>query len=426
MKSRHSLLLLWVLQVSISLYSAAVRSAPFNAGGGSATGADAVAIGESASATGDYSTAIGASSNANSTSATAIGNASRALSQGATSLGVAAISNGSDAIAIGSSSLSSKANSLAIGTNSSSAGDFSTTIGANSSASNANSIALGTDSKSVGVNSVAIGTSSSASNSSSIALGSLSSSDAVNSTAIGIGSNSSGLNSLALGSSAVASAENSVAIGAGSVANQTNQFSIGSNASNYSMPGLTSGNMPNQTPAKPNSAATTSDSTSTYQVAVSAVANGYVYSYTNTSTNATQYIKCNSTGITSTGCTSSDGDTTVDSGNASNFTKTDVQWFANQSTVTPIVKGFEALGWTVYAQNGTGNYAPSTPSVDSDGKLYASQSSLIPNNTYYLTANGYTTAVSQSSYNQNTCYQQYTNAQGTFTSNSCTPNPTAK
>ena len=87
MKTRYSLLLLWILQVSISLYSSAARSYEYNAGANPvASGSDAVAIGESAVASGDYSTAVGATTDATNTGSIVIGNASRSVDKGATYL----------------------------------------------------------------------------------------------------------------------------------------------------------------------------------------------------------------------------------------------------------------------------------------------------------------------------------------------------
>lgn len=132
----------------------------------SATGSNAVAIGNAAASSGLLSTAIGFSANASSQCSTAIGASSglqgaRASANGAVALG-GANSRGTDsfAAAMASNSTSygaSGANSISIGKLAKASGAYSTAIGESTQATASNSVCLGYYSQSTGQGSVTLG-----------------------------------------------------------------------------------------------------------------------------------------------------------------------------------------------------------------------------------------------------------------------------
>jgi len=187
----------------------------------SATGANAIAIGDSSVASGQRGTAIGFSALASGFNSVSIGNGE---------------ANNSNSIAIGLSSLSTAGQSTAVGYNAVSVGSsshastdsyasgslsFAAAIGNNTStygAKNTNSVALGRLAKATGAYSVAISSntysgSATASGSGAVAIGDGPTASGIGSTSIGRGCTASGTNAIAMGRSAQATAEASVAIG---------------------------------------------------------------------------------------------------------------------------------------------------------------------------------------------------------------------
>jgi hypothetical protein len=212
----------------------------------SATGANAIAIGDSATATSDDDVAIGINANAtangsspslalgrdaNATSGgiaignftdatgtygTAIGTSADATSINASALGNDAKGAGSDAVALGKSRASgSYSLAGAIANNTSSYG-----------ATGAYSVALGYLAKSTGLNAMSFGEGAIASGNDSLALSDATAS-ANNSIAIGVGASASQSSAIAIGKSANSAHENSVAIGKNAVTTASNQITLG-------------------------------------------------------------------------------------------------------------------------------------------------------------------------------------------------------
>ena len=79
-----------VLVSSLVLFAGNAIAAPYNAGGGTATGTDAIAIGENSNASGILSIALGADSVAQGTDSAAIGTEAKALGNESIALGARA------------------------------------------------------------------------------------------------------------------------------------------------------------------------------------------------------------------------------------------------------------------------------------------------------------------------------------------------
>ena len=219
-----------------------VFAASYEAGGGTATGTDAIAIGNLATtgttttngqsiaigaetkATGDQSVALGANVVASGNSSVAVGgddvdkianNATQAAQYTAITGGTLTAGNYTPTTASG-------AGASAFGVKSVASGNFSSAIGMTSSATGAASVALGVSSNAAGQGALAIGAVSTASNTGSVAVGINSRSTGENAIAIGsgntatTGANAVGASSVAIGANANASVANSVALGAGS------------------------------------------------------------------------------------------------------------------------------------------------------------------------------------------------------------------
>jgi hypothetical protein len=187
----------------------------------SATGANAIAIGDSSVASGQRGTAIGFSALASGFNSVSIGNGeannSNSIAIGLLSLSTAgqSIAVGYNAVSVGSSSHAST-DSYASGSQS-----FAAAIGNNTStygAKNTNSVALGRLAKATGAYSIAISSntysgSATASGSGAVAIGDGPTASGIGSTSIGRGCTASGTNSIAMGRDAQATQETSVAIG---------------------------------------------------------------------------------------------------------------------------------------------------------------------------------------------------------------------
>nr|WP_085034458.1 YadA-like family protein [Ensifer aridi] len=182
----------------LSALHAVPAHAQYAAGGGTASAANAVAIGNGTQANGQNSVALG-------TSNSATGDASIAI-------GYAMSVNGLNAIAIGVISGATGTNALAIGGNARAVGDGASSIGVNSVAT-AGAAAFGLNARADGTN--------------SLALGYVSRAGGLRATALGFGANASGLDAIAQGNSANASQQNAIAIGFQATATAVNAVNLG-------------------------------------------------------------------------------------------------------------------------------------------------------------------------------------------------------
>ena len=179
-----------------------VLAASYVAGGGTASGSNAVAIGTSASSTGSGSVAIGNSTSAAETSSVALGEGSKALSYMSVALAGGTVTadkgwgfaanggtvQGYNSVAIGRETKATSRNALAIG-DYTTAGACSIALGESAQATGfSESIAIGTDSKSTESYTIALGYNSQAAAESTVAIGNGASVSATQSVALGTGS----------------------------------------------------------------------------------------------------------------------------------------------------------------------------------------------------------------------------------------------
>ena len=230
---------------AISIGNASVASGDqavaIGAQGATASATDSIAIGYSADATATKAIAIGRNAQATGSFATAIGGStygggSTAIGAGATALG-GSYASGTDSFA------------AAIPNNTSSYGATGTSsiaIGGLSRATSHSSVAIGYDAVSTGIGSVALGRNCNATDHYATAIGSGNSASqnqaaavfgenntasANNALAIGGGNNTaSGTNSIAMGSSSTASHTNSIALGTSVQSTATYQINLGGTA----------------------------------------------------------------------------------------------------------------------------------------------------------------------------------------------------
>jgi len=247
-----------------------------------ATGANAVAIGQSVTSSGSSSVAIGSATSADGlhsmalgASSRVVGNSNLAVGDGATvstfraaptnAIAIGTGANVSDAgvtgatgsIAIGNSASAGGTGSIMIGTSARHSGSGATVVGASASAmgggsgvaignssaaAGGGSVAMGPNATSAGLASVAIGSQAATTSSNSVALGNAATGSAVNTTAIGGNASATGDNATVLGQSGAASGlgavgigfranaqgDRSVALGMDSVADRDNTVSVGS------------------------------------------------------------------------------------------------------------------------------------------------------------------------------------------------------
>lgn len=189
----------------------------------SATGSNAVAIGDSADASGIRSIALGYNPTASATTSTAIGRGSVASAQNATAIG-----NGSTdtagPVAAGTAA-TSLGRSYASGTDS-----FAAAIGNNTSSYGAltsNSVAMGGTAKTSGSALLAIGNSAIANGAQNIAIGGLAVASATSSMALGYGTDATGSFSTAVGRNAQATATSANAFGRDAISNGSQATAIG-------------------------------------------------------------------------------------------------------------------------------------------------------------------------------------------------------
>ena len=126
---RHSMLRLYAGAALCALLPSAAYAQAYSAGGGTATGGNAVAIGSGANAPGNGGVAIGQTAIAAQTGSTSVGLNTQATQTGATALGNAASATGNSATAIGSGSTATGQNATAIGFGAAATGTSVTSVG---------------------------------------------------------------------------------------------------------------------------------------------------------------------------------------------------------------------------------------------------------------------------------------------------------
>ncbi|WP_321903137.1 ESPR-type extended signal peptide-containing protein [Burkholderia cenocepacia] len=185
-----------------------------------------IAIGSAAQTAGRYTTAIGYGASATVEDALAFGRASSATNTGAVAIGASSTAGGSGSTAIGQSAsvVSGATNAVALGMNARVANSYSAAIGSNAFASNNYSNALGASASSTGLASMALGSNSTATGNYSVAIGSA--------TGTGRAAVSTGTGSVAIGTTSSAGANNAVALGFGTVADRANTVSVGAGVPN--------------------------------------------------------------------------------------------------------------------------------------------------------------------------------------------------
>ena len=402
----------------------------------SATGANAVAIGESAAAAGNASTAVGNASKASRDSAVAIGNAATASSDhgiaigqqakaraqrtiglgqrsdaaatDAVALGTSTRTSGRNAIAIGRSSKANQRNATALGAGSTASGTHSAALGTHSRSSNNNSIAIGTGSNASGTNSTAIGLNSSSSQTNAVSLGTEAQATQTNAIAIGANSQSLGTSGLAIGSGAFANGANATAIGPGAKA-AAGQLALGQSGTNYIFQGLAY----NSSDLKPPETTPCTVNTS-----------GYVYAYVQNGSNTVYYAYVNST---------SNGQPCYQNipSSAISNTSTGVSYQTTNTTSYYNTTTMPGLGWN---QITNPNYSMLSAGITSNGQMRISYANSSSNGTWFQ--NAATGAVfygTNSVSSQTNCSQTYTTVSGVnqttgmvtyntnATSNSCIP-----
>ena len=215
-EAKHLLAGIALLALSVSF--AAPAHAQYAAGGGSATGADSIAIGISSTASAVRGTAVGA----------------RAIASGAsgsTAIGVDARAIFTNAVAFGYAATSSGLSSTALGQGANAAADFATAVGRAANASGLRSAAFGSAATAAGVDAIAQGTSASAGQQNGIAIGFAANATAVNAINIGARTLSTagatGESAIALGTDVTASAVDAIAIGRQSHASGLRSLAVG-------------------------------------------------------------------------------------------------------------------------------------------------------------------------------------------------------
>ncbi|WP_246184341.1 YadA-like family protein [Paraburkholderia bonniea] len=140
--------------------------------GATASGTDAIAIGQSATANGDNSNAFGNLSVASSMGSNAFGNAANATGASATALGHLATASGNNSNAVGAVSFAGGTGANAFGNAASATGAKASALGHLATAGGNSSVALGDSSTATGLESLALGHGATASGKYSLAVGS--------------------------------------------------------------------------------------------------------------------------------------------------------------------------------------------------------------------------------------------------------------
>jgi len=220
---------------------------PVSAVAPTASGNNAVAIGEESTASGTDSISLGSDSDATQTESSALGKFAQATGSGSVSLGARSVASGSNSVALGGYTDATSTNSIAIGYPAQAVtGSGATAIG-NSYASGADSFAavitnntssygatgqgatvIGNTSKGTGERTVSIGQGNIASGANATAIGYLNTSGTTSySTAIGYNNTASAAWAMALGNDSTASHSKSVSIGDSVTSTAANQVNLG-------------------------------------------------------------------------------------------------------------------------------------------------------------------------------------------------------
>jgi trimeric autotransporter adhesin len=195
----------------------------------SATGDDAVAIGDSAAASGANDFAIGRSATASGSDSIALGYSTTASGNGSFAA-LNSTASGSAAIAIGGTAVSSGTSTLAIGYGTDATSDFSTAVGRNAQARATSANAFGRDAYAIGTQATAIGDSyASGTDSFAAAIGNNTSSyGATGGYSVSIGYQSKAtVQGVSIGTSTTASGLYGTALGLSTTASGQYSFTVG-------------------------------------------------------------------------------------------------------------------------------------------------------------------------------------------------------
>ena len=212
--------------VAVGAYSNASGIGATAVGSGAAAGEEGSAFGASSSAA-DSGVAVGSGAAAEE-DAVAVGAGSRTTKSGAVSVGFGASSGGKQALAVGYLTQADGDNAAAIGNSAVASAENSMAIGSKSKVYGANSVALGSGTSVLSENAVAIGTGTSVADSAQygIAMGYETSASGERAIAIGFTAKAAYNHAIALGDSASASANQSIAIGTAARVNEAGSQSI--------------------------------------------------------------------------------------------------------------------------------------------------------------------------------------------------------
>jgi hypothetical protein len=165
----------------------------------------------------------GTPATATGTDAIAIGNGATASGNDSVALGHGAIAQGGAAVSIGKGNVANGTGAVAIGDPNTATGQGAVALGNDNIATGEGAVALGDNNSAVGLGAVALGNNSAAASAGAVAIGNLALANGTNGVAIGNGaSNASFANSVAIGNGTVNTAANQVSVGGrtiGGVAN---------------------------------------------------------------------------------------------------------------------------------------------------------------------------------------------------------------
>lgn len=214
----------------------------------SATGTNAIAIGDSAAASGLRAMAVGYSSTASGQDSSALGNATasgdssaavgyfaESTASGSVSMGYSAVASGTFAGTFGFNGRASGNSAITLGNSYASGEDsLAAVIDNNTSsygATSTSSIAMGKNAKATAIYNVAIGGINATATGSAyaLALGSSVTASGNISTAIGVSNNASSTKTIAIGDNNTSSSSFAVTLGSGNVASSSNSLVLGSN-----------------------------------------------------------------------------------------------------------------------------------------------------------------------------------------------------
>jgi len=206
----------------------------------SASGDNAVAIGNGTEASGFSATALGFEATSPETNSIALGRLATASDFAATALGVFATASGSRATALGREATASDSDATALGNDAEASGSRATALGREAEASNTNATALGVDATASGDSSTALGRLATVSGTSSTALGNNATASESNATGLGRGAEASGESSTALGRDSEASESSAIALGRNAEASESDAVALGfgATASDFSATAL--------------------------------------------------------------------------------------------------------------------------------------------------------------------------------------------